>query len=81
MDYNNSSWQFRPLGSRIMALSIKCDSLALRTESRKESIFSSRISACQCEGELRSVGKTLLGQDRVLHTCIPCTARELNRFE
>ena len=36
MDYNNSSWRLRPLGSRIMALSIKCDSLTLRTESRKE---------------------------------------------
>ena len=36
MDYNNSSRPFRPLGSRVMALSIKCDSLALRTESREE---------------------------------------------
>ena len=36
MDYNDSSRQFRPLGSRVMALSIKCDSLALRTESREE---------------------------------------------
>ena len=32
--YNNSSRRRRPLGSRIMALSIKCDSLALRTEGR-----------------------------------------------
>ena len=32
--YNNSSRRFRPLGSRVMALSIKCDSLALRTEGR-----------------------------------------------
>ena len=34
IDYNNSSRRFRPLGSRVMALSIKCDSLALRTEGR-----------------------------------------------
>ena len=32
--YNNSSRWFRPLGSRVMALFIKCDSLALRTEGR-----------------------------------------------
>ena len=32
-DYNNSSRRFRPWGSRVMALSLKCDSLALRTES------------------------------------------------
>ena len=32
--YNNSSRRFRPLGSRVMALFIKCDSLALRTEGR-----------------------------------------------
>ena len=31
MDYNNSSRWFRPLSSRVMALSIKYDSLALRT--------------------------------------------------
>ena len=36
MDYNNSSRRFRPLGSRVMAFFIKCDSLALRTESREE---------------------------------------------
>ena len=36
MDYNDLSRQFRPLGSRVMALSIKCDSLAIRTESREE---------------------------------------------
>ena len=37
MDYNNLSRRFRPLGSRVMSLSIKCDSLAaLRTESREE---------------------------------------------
>ena len=36
MDYNNLSRRFRPSGSRVMALSIKCDSLALRTESREE---------------------------------------------
>ena len=34
--YSNSSRWFRPLGSRVMALSIKCDSLASRTESREE---------------------------------------------
>ena len=28
--------QFRPLGLRVMAFSIKCDSLALRTGSREE---------------------------------------------
>ena len=36
MDYNNLSRRFRPLGSRVMSLSIKCVSLALRTESREE---------------------------------------------
>ena len=35
MHYNNSSPRFRPLGSGVMALSIKCGSLALRTESRE----------------------------------------------
>ena len=35
MDYNNLSRRFRPLGSRVMSLSIKCVSLALRTESRE----------------------------------------------
>ena len=50
MDYNDSSRQFRPLGSRVMALSIKCVSLAaLRTESREEWIFLMRLTACQCE--------------------------------
>ena len=34
MDYNNSSRRFRPLGSRVMALSLK--SLAFRTESCEE---------------------------------------------
>ena len=33
VEYNNSSRRFRPLGSRFMALSIKCDFLALRTVS------------------------------------------------
>ena len=33
--YNNSSRRFRPLGSRVMPLFIKCDSLAfIRTEVR-----------------------------------------------
>ena len=39
MDYKNSSRQFRPLGSRRFKshdLTIKCDSLALRTELREE---------------------------------------------
>ena len=31
LGYNNSSLRFRPLGSRVVALFIKCDSLALRT--------------------------------------------------
>ena len=44
MDYNNSSRRFRPWGSRVMALSIKCASLALRTESREEWIFCSGIN-------------------------------------
>ena len=44
MDYNNSTRRFRPLGYRVMALSIKCDSLALRPESREERIFSSGIT-------------------------------------
>ena len=44
MDYNNSSRRFRPWGSRVVALSIKCASLALRTESREEWIFSSGIN-------------------------------------
>ena len=44
MDYNDSSRQFRPLGSRVMALSIKCDSLALVTESREEWIFPNEIN-------------------------------------
>ena len=35
IDYNNSSRRFRPLGSRVMALCIKCDSLALWIESRE----------------------------------------------
>ena len=38
-DYNNSSRRFRPWGSRVMALSIKCDSLAC-----EEKIFSSGIN-------------------------------------
>ena len=33
--YNNSSRRLRPIGSRVMALSMKCDSLALRTEVRR----------------------------------------------
>ena len=44
MDYNNSTRRFRPLGYRVMTLSIKCDSLALRTESREEGIFSSGMN-------------------------------------
>ena len=36
MDCNNSSQRFRSLGSRVMALAMKCDSLAVRTESREE---------------------------------------------
>ena len=44
MDYNTSSQWFRPLGSRAMALAIKCDSLPLLTESREEWIFSNGIN-------------------------------------
>ena len=44
MDYNNLSRRFRPLGSRVMSLSIKCVSLALRTESREEWIFPNEIN-------------------------------------
>ena len=44
MDYNNSSRRFRPLGSTVMALSVKYDSLPLRTDSREEWIFSSGIN-------------------------------------
>ena len=36
LDSNDSSWRFSPLGSRVMALSIKCDSLAVRIELREE---------------------------------------------
>ena len=39
MDYNISSRRFRPWGSRVMALSMKCDSLVLRAESREEWIL------------------------------------------
>ena len=50
MDYSNSSLRFRPLGSRVMALSIKYHSLALRTESREECEFSLvGLTACQYE--------------------------------
>ena len=41
MVYNNSSRRFRLWGSRVIALSIQCDSLTLRTESREEWTFSS----------------------------------------
>ena len=39
MDYNISSRRFRPWGSRVMALSMKCGSLVLRAESREEWIL------------------------------------------
>ena len=43
----NSCRGFRPLGSRVIALSIKCDSLALRTKSCEEWIFSSEINCME----------------------------------
>ena len=66
MDYNNSSRRFRPWGSRVMALSIKCDSLALRTESREEWIFSSGINCMSAWEWLeweRRCSETVVGLD------------------
>ena len=86
MDYNNSSGRFRPWGSRVMALSIKCDSLALRTESREEWIFSSRIKCMSVwewlEGE-RKCSETVMGLDLmfVLSTARLCSLNlSLNSF-
>ena len=69
MDYNNSSRRFRPWGSRVMALSIKCDSLALRTESREEWIFSSGINCMSVWEWLeweRKCSETVVGLDLML---------------
>ena len=69
MDYNNSSRRFRSVGSRVMALSIKCDSLALRTESREEWIFSSGINCMSVWEWLeweRKCSETVVGLDLML---------------
>ena len=84
MDYNNSSRRFRPWGSRVMAF--KCDSLALRTESREEWIFSSRINCMSVWEWLeweRRCSETVLGLDLmlVLSTARLCSLnRSLNNF-
>ena len=69
MDYNDSSRPFRPLGSRVMALSIKCVSLALRTESREEWTFPNEINCMSLwewsEWE-RKCSETLVGLDLML---------------
>ena len=84
MDYNNSSRRFRPWGLRVMAF--KCDSLALRTESNEEWIFSSRIN-CMSEWEWleweRKCSETVLGLDLmfVLSTACLCSLNlSLNSF-
>ena len=69
MDYNNSSRRFRPWGSRVMALSIKCHSLALRTESREERVFSSGINCMSVWEWLeweRKCSETVVGLDLML---------------
>ena len=69
MDYNDSSRQFRPLGSRVMALSIKCVSLALRTESREEWTFpneSNCMSVWEWSEWERRCSETLVGLDLML---------------
>ena len=69
MDYNNSSRRFRPQGSRIMTLSIKCDSLALRTESPEEWISSSGINCMSAWDWLeweRKCSETVVGLDLML---------------
>ena len=84
MDYNNSSRRFRLWGSRVMAF--KCDSLALRTESREEWIFSSRINCMSVWEWLeweRRCSETVLGLDLmlVLSTARLCSLnRSLNNF-
>ena len=69
MDYNDSSRPFRPLGSRVMALSIKCVSLTLRTESREEWTFPNEINCMSLwewsEWE-RKCSETLVGLDLML---------------
>ena len=69
MDYNNLSRRFRPLGSRVMSLSIKCDSLALRTESREEWIFPNEtncMSVWEWSEWERRCSETLVGLDLML---------------
>ena len=82
MDYNNSSRRFRPWGSRVMAFSIKCDSLALRTESREEWIFSSGINCMSVWEWLeweRKCSETVVGLDLmlVLSTAQFCPQRKV----
>ena len=69
MDYNNSSQRFRPWGSRVMALPFKCDSLASRTKSREEWIFSSGINSMSVWEWLeweRKCSETVVGLDLML---------------
>ena len=49
MDYNNSSRRFKPLGSRVIALSIKCDSSPYGLSHVKNEFSLLRLTACQCE--------------------------------
>ena len=48
MDYNNSSRRFRPWGSRVMALSIKCDSLQWPYELRHVKNEFSLVGSINC---------------------------------
>ena len=69
IDYINSSRRFRPLGSSVMALSIKCNFLALRTESREEWILSSGINCMSVWEWLeweRKCLETVVGLDLML---------------
>ena len=82
--------RFRPWGSRVMALSIKCDSLALRTESREEWIFSSGINCMSVWEWLeweRKCSETVVGLDLTLvlkvkndHHFTPHGRYELNKL-
>ena len=49
MDYNNSSRRFRPLGSRVMAFFIKCDSSRYGLSHVKNEFSLVGLTACQCE--------------------------------
>ena len=69
MDYNNWSRRFRPWGSRVMTLSIKCDSLTLKTKSREEWILSSGINNMSVRKWLeweRKCPETVVGLDLML---------------